>query len=129
MVNGKDVPKMDKPESRKEFVHRKFQDRMKEFAKTLKEKQARSKVLIAKKTLSKEDQQELSFLLDWLTSETASNIPFFSQCFQENMDEVVGEAKLEIENAIQHKINMLGLRAVKAENDAIQLEQKTDNKT
>jgi len=113
---GKKVDELPIAENRKEFIHRKFEDRMKSFAVTLKEKQARVKELSAKKTLSKVDQQELNWTVEWLTQEVASNIPFFSKCFQETMDEVVFEAKLEVENSIQHKISMLGLNELHNQN-------------
>lgn len=109
MVDRKEVESLPNQESRKEFVHRKFEDRMREFAVTLKVKQERVKELSAKKILNKADQQELNNTVIWLTQEVASNIPFFAKCFQETMDEVVSEAKAEVENAIQHKISMLGL--------------------
>jgi hypothetical protein len=112
---GRKVDELPITESRKEFVHRKFEDRMKNFADTLKEKQARVKELSAKKTLSKENQKELNWTVEWLTQEVASNIPFFAKCFQETMDEVVFEAKTEVENAIQHKINVLGLSILDAQ--------------
>lgn len=112
----KKMEEMPVQESRKEFVHRKFKDRMKSFTNELVEKQQRAKDLIKKKTLSKKDQEELNFILERLTQEVSNNIPFFAECFQENMDEVVHEAKLEVENAIQHKINILGLDALHEQN-------------
>ena len=118
-INKIAVETYPKTESRKEFVHRKFKDRMKEFANTLKEKQNRVKELTAKKTLSKEDQKELNWTVEWLTQEVASNIPFFAECFQETMDEVVLDAKTEIENAIQHKITTLGLNALHEQNNLL----------
>ena len=48
--------------------------------------------------------------------EVTSNIPFFAKCFQGTMDEVVMDAKTEVENAIQHKINTLGLNALHEQN-------------
>jgi hypothetical protein len=116
ILNKQKVDDLPYQESRKEFVHRKFDDRMREFADTLKVKQNRVKELTAKKTLSKEDQKELNFTVEWLTTEVASNIPFFAKCFQETMDEVVLEAKTEVENAIQHKITTLGLQALHEQN-------------
>lgn len=116
MVNMKPVEPLPTQESRKEFIHRKFDDRMKEFARTLKTKQLRVKELTAKKTLSKADQDELNKTVEWLTQEVASNIPFFAKCFQETIDYSVNEAKSEIENAIQHKINVLGLEALHEKN-------------
>lgn len=115
MIDGKPIPPMPVQESRKEFVHRKFKDRMKMFADTIREKQQQATLLVKKKTLSKEDVHSLSYHLSWLTTEVEQNIPYFLECFQEDMDMVVFEAKLEVENAIQHKLNVLGLQALKEE--------------
>ena len=115
-LQGKKIESIPVLESRKDFVHRKFEDRMKEFAVKLKTKQDRVKELSKKKTLSKEDQKELNWTVEWITQEVTSNIPFFAKCFQETMDDVVFEAKLEVENAIQHKISVLGLNALHEEN-------------
>lgn len=109
MIDGKKVADFPTQESRKEFVHRKFEDRMKEFGDSIRDKQARAKELVKKKTLSKQDIHDLTHHLEWLTGEVERNIPFFAKCFQETMDEVVYEAKTEVENAIQHKISVLGL--------------------
>lgn len=113
------IEQLPQQESRKEFIHRKFDDRMREFAKTLKDKQNRVKELTAKKTLSKADQHELNSTVNWLTTEVSSNIPFFAKCFQETIDYSVNEAKSEIENAIQHKINILGLEALHQQNNLL----------
>jgi len=116
IADRKKVEDLPHQESRKEFIHRKFEDRMRDFAVTLKEKQKRVKELSAKKTLSKADQQELNFTVEWLTQEVAMNIPFFAKCFQETMDTVVNEAKAEVENAIMHKVTALGLEALHEQN-------------
>lgn len=117
---GEKVPELPNQESRKEFVHRKFEDRMKMFADRIRENQRKAKEIVKKKTLSKQDIQDLTHQLEWLTQEVESNIPFFAKCFQETMDEVVFEAKTEVENAIQHKVNMLGLNALHAENKLLE---------
>lgn len=109
VIDSKAKNPLPMQESRKEFVHRKFEDRMSEFAKTIREKQNSAKELVKKKTLSKQDINDLTHHLEWLTSEVERNIPFFAKCFQETMDEVVFESKTEVENAIQHKISVLGL--------------------
>lgn len=116
VYDGKNAEDLPEIENRKEFVHRKFEERMMGFAKDLKSDQAEAKKLIAKKTLSKQDQQDLQRIIDRVIMETSSNIPFFGKCFQENMDEVVQEAKSEIENAIQHKVTTLGLAALHEQN-------------
>jgi len=114
--NGKKMEPLPIYEKRKKFVHRKFEDRMKSFSGTLKERQEKARSLINKDKLSKDDKKELNWLIDSVNQEINSNIPFFAKCFQETVDEVVFEAKLETENAIQHKINSLGLQALHNEN-------------
>ena len=106
-------------ESRKEFVHRKFEDRMKMFADSIRRKQTEAKELVKKKSLSKEDMRTLQLHIEWLTTEVEKNIPFFAKCFQETMDEVVFEAKMEVENAIQHKISILGLNELHKQNELL----------
>lgn len=115
-LNGSKVEELPMQESRKEFVHRKFEDRMKAFANSIRENQKKAKVIVSKKTLSKQDIHDLNVQLDWLTQEVQDNIPFFAKCFQETMDEIVHEAKTEVENAIQHKISVLGLNALHEQN-------------
>jgi len=117
MINQVPVAPIQEHESRKDYVHRKFKDRMTQFAKLIKDKQTKAKELVKKKTLSKEDVRDLSMHLDWLTTEIQSNIPFFMECFQETMDDVVMEAKLEVESAIQHKINVMGLSELHKQNE------------
>ena len=115
-IEGKKIAELPVQESRKEFVHRKFEDRMKMFGDTIRERQNKAKELVKKKTLSKDDMHQLQMHLEWLTGEVERNIPFFAKCFQDTMDEVVFEAKTEVENAIQHKINVLGLNALHEQN-------------
>ena len=115
-INGNKVAPLPDLESRKEFVLRKFEERMSDFAKTIREQQIKAKELVKKKTLSKEDMHQLQRHIEWLTGEVERNIPFFAKCFQETMDEMVNEAKTEVENAIQHKINTLGLNALHEQN-------------
>lgn len=119
-LNGERVEELPIQESRKELVHRKFKDRMKMFADSIRDKKNKAKDIVKKKTLSKDDIHELSQHIEWLTQEIESNIPFFAKCFQETMDEVVFEAKTEVENAIQHKINMLGLNALQEQNKLLE---------
>lgn len=116
VLPGERVEQLPEIESRKSFTHRQFENRMKQFASTLKAKQTRVKELSAKKTLSKADQSELNELVSWMTMEIADNIPFFAECFQEVTDKVVLEAESEVENAILHKISTLGLEALHNEN-------------
>jgi len=119
-IGDEKIDYMPLQESRKEFVHKKFKERMSHFADTIRKKKDESKELVSKKSLSKEDMRQLQNHLEWLTIEVERNIPFFAECFQETMDEVVHEAKTEIENAIQHKISVLGLAALHEQNKLLE---------
>lgn len=101
-------------ENRKDYVSRVFKERMVTFSKKLKLMQERAKNLISKKTLSKDDQYELRSSIEWLTTEVETNIPFFADCFQENMDKVVVEAKMEIDAATTNKIFIAGIESLKS---------------
>lgn len=115
-LNGQKVEEYQPQESRKEFVHNEFKLRMNKFSNQLTEKQKQAKELINKKTLSKEDMRLLNNYIEWLSQEISSNIPYFAERFQQTMDIVVHEAKLEVENAIQHKISVLGLNELHNQN-------------
>jgi len=112
-LNGERIAPYDDKESKKDATHRQFKVRMKEFAASLIERKKKAADLIKKKTLSKDDQHELNMLLDSMTQELSSNIPFFMECFQEVADRVVAEAKGHIEAAITHKVQQLGLDSLK----------------
>jgi len=59
---------------------------------------------------------------EYLTQEIESNIPFFEERFEEQMDKTVTEGKAEIENFITHAIQTTGL-------NALQNDQANDRKT
>lgn len=111
-VNNTAIVPEENKESRKSYTHRKFKERMLEFAKEIAEQKIEAEELIAKKTLSKTDQQNLNWMLTKITQELTSNIPFFMECFQEVMDKVVVEAKSEIDSALIHTITSYGKKAL-----------------
>lgn len=114
------VEKLPELENRKKAIHRKFKERMGEFAKSIEGASTNIKQTVKKKSLSVKDVTDIVMSVDHLTQEIKSNIPFFLECFQEDMDKVVKEAKMEIENAIQHKINVLGLEALHNQNKLLE---------
>lgn len=115
-LNGKKIEAMPVQESRKSFVHRKFADRLSGLVTKVEGYKTSILGYLEKKTMSKTDKIETEKVLGFITSEIKSNIPFFAKCFQETVDEMEYEAKLEIENAIQHKVTNLGLQALHQEN-------------
>lgn len=121
-VQWKKMEEIPEKEELKSFIHRKFQGRMESFADSIREKQKAAKKLVSKKTLSKEDMRTLQFHLDWLTSEIERNIPFFAKCFQETTNDIVVEAKAEVENAILHKVQALWLEQLHVQNNLLKSE-------
>lgn len=115
-IEGRSLEKLVDIENRKKFIHRKFNERMSEFAKSLEPNSNEVKQLLKKPKLSKEDKKQLEWIIDKVIQETASNIPFFLKCFQEDSDKVVVEAKSEIENAIMQKIVNAGMEKLFEDN-------------
>jgi hypothetical protein len=118
-VNGKKVEDIPVDETRKELVHRAFKDRMKEFSNTLISNKEKAREIINKKNLNKSDVETLSNMLGKIFQEVEMNIPYFTECFQETMDKVVEEAKIEVENAILHKVTIAGLEKLHEQNNLL----------
>lgn len=109
-IPGVKVPQEeDKVETKKEYTHRAFKDRMKEFSGKFRGFQNTVKQITEKQVIAKKDKEQLNNVVSSLFAELDRNIPFFLECFQEHMDKVVLEAKGEVEAAIMHKITTLGL--------------------
>lgn len=115
-LNGKRLEDLQEVESRKSFVHRKFKDRMKEFSERLSPERSELIEKIKVSKLGKKDKEELLLLIGSIRTEIEQNIPFFAECFQETMDDIVQEAKAEIEAAISHKVTTAGLEFLRSDN-------------
>lgn len=98
-----------KAETKKEYTHRSFKERMKEFSGRFRGFQDKVKEITKKQVIAKKDKEEINNVVESLFTELNRNIPFFLECFQKHMDKVVVEAKMEVENTIMHKVTMLGL--------------------
>lgn len=110
--NGKKVEQAKNIENRKTFSARSFNDKMSKFAASINNNMTTAEKLIAKKNLSKKDQEELRMMLYGIQKELTSNIPFFRQMFQEEMDKIVVDAKAEIDAAMQHAVTKAGIKAL-----------------
>lgn len=110
--NGKKVEQAKNIENRKTFSARSFNDEMSKFAASINKNMTTVEKLIAKKNLSKKDQEELRMMLYGIQKELTSDIPFFRQMFQEEMDKIVVDAKAEIDAAMQHAVTKAGIKAL-----------------
>lgn len=111
-INGKEVEQVKDVENRKTFVNRKFKERINAVSDRITDNVEKAKKLIAKKNLSKSDQHELRMIIESSLCEVRNNIPFFVQCFQESMNEIVVDAKAEIDASIQHIVTQTGMKAI-----------------
>lgn len=111
-INEECVEQCTDMESKKEFTHKMFRQRMANWIANINKRSKEAERIINKKTLSKDDQRELKFFYESIISEVKSNIPFFAKCFQEVMDKVVLDAKTEIDSAMLHAITKAGMEAL-----------------
>ena len=68
--------------------------------------------LLSLKNMKVSDKQNLIRVLNRLHQDLNSNIPYMKELFTEQMDKTVSEAKCEVENFVQYKINSFGLESL-----------------
>lgn len=119
-INNQKVEEYKKTESKKDYAHRKFGERMRSFTKHIQKDKKDVFELVDKKTLSKTDQQNIIQKLNYIYAETESNIPFMLKEFQDGMDRTVLEGKTELEAALLHRIMTAGISALKNENNLLE---------
>jgi hypothetical protein len=80
-----------------------------------------------KKTLNKSDKQEIMGKINHIIAEVSSNASFTYDCFNEQMDKTITEAKGEIEAFCQNKINSIAQSAlVEHRDELLHLENPVD---
>ena len=65
------------------------------------------------KKLPKKDQEVITKFTDAVIQELSSNMPFFMECFYEQMEKVAQEIKTNLEADVMHKLTSLGLETFK----------------
>ena len=113
--NGEVIEHTTISENRKDFVVRKFKEKMKTFSFKLKEYSNNVGEILKKGKLSVSDKEEINRGISNVVMETENNIPFYLQCFQEAMEDIVIESKHDVEASILHKITSAGLDALTKE--------------
>lgn len=102
-IKDKTIPKLPKMKTRRGYVRSSFKERMDEFSETLKAQSKLAKEIITKKTLSKLDQENLGRAIASLFTQVQDNIPYFLDCFDESMEEILVEVKSQITQSIKEK--------------------------
>lgn len=113
------VEKLEEFVTRKEVVHNDFKERMDEFSNRIKKYGEDLKSITSKQNVGKQDKLDIMSAYNQLQTEIQSNIPFFLKCFQEGMDKVVTEAKMEVDAAILHKVTSLGMSELFKQNQLL----------
>jgi hypothetical protein len=111
-INGKRIEQCPFTNKRQEFEEE-FESEMVEMATKLKGlTQKAEEILNSKKVLTKSDKEEILSGIKSLQQEVGSNIPYMQQCFNEQMDKTVLEAKGEVEGFVMNKIITAGLNGL-----------------
>ena len=87
-----------------------------------------AKALLNQKNIKKSDINELIQVLNKISRELNSNLPFVQSSFNEYLNKSVDEAKQEVEAFIQHRLTQLGVESVKQLNESNSI-TITDSKT
>ena len=106
------VEQVEGLESKKTYTHNQFRQRMNDFMSEIDEKFDSAQQILKKSNITKKDREELLWFYQRISQEVKENIPFFAECFQEVMDKVIVDAKMEIDSAINHTIIEAGVKAL-----------------
>ena len=96
-VNGKSMENPPLKENERQTFTREFGEHFQDVSKHIRDMKTRMTELLEKKSLTKADKQELLEMTDHLAMKVNSNTPFIQQSFEESMDKVVQEAKVDIQ--------------------------------
>lgn len=69
-------------------------------------------LLSGKKPLNKSEKEELLSMLRAMSQDVRSNIPFVRECFTEQMDKTLTEAKSNFEGFVQNRLNEIASAAI-----------------
>jgi hypothetical protein len=115
-LQGQRIESMPSQSKRKQHSDE-FKKRMREFDASMTKTQNRLQELLKKDKLSKEDKQEMKHAFEHISTETRSNIPFYEQMFEEQMDKTVTESKAEIDAFITNAVMKTGLEEIHRQNE------------
>lgn len=107
------LPKQDSETKR---IDRYMKEKMVEFAATLDGAKAKAEAICNKDgPINKGDRTQLINLLGTVFQELKSNIPFYEQSFTEATEKQIQQAKTEVENFVNMKIQQTGLDALRSQ--------------
>lgn len=112
-VDGERVPRPPELKQEVEKVHTTFKDGISDLVKSTKSRAKEiRKILSEKKSLVKDDREQIGKLLDTIAMELESNLPFVLSLFQEATEKVVTHAKAEIDAFVTTNVVAAGLKSI-----------------
>ena len=111
-VNGVRMPE---PEyvNKREQIDDDFKKKMDEVASFTNEFYTKIQEILTKPNIGKSDKKEILKLLDIMSAQITSNVPYIKKTFTEQMDKTANEAKFEVTQFIEEKLKRLGLEKFK----------------
>ena len=100
-------------ETQTHYVENRLEERVCKLKEDIENVHGLAKTILDKKTpLNKSEKGEVLGLISKLVTEFNSNLPFYEECFKENLNKQKSEAKVEVESYLAHAINQVGLKAL-----------------
>lgn len=96
-VNGKRMENPPIRENERQMFSREFGEHFQNISEQIKAMRSRMTELLKKKSLSKADKEELLKMAGHLSTEVDANTSYIKQSFEESIDNVVQEAKVDIQ--------------------------------
>lgn len=106
------IPGIEKIEDKRTQFLNEFKEKNDESVKMIKELIESIRTLFEKKSLNKKDREDILSMLIQIENATGSHNTFMTEQFNETTDNIVKEAKGEVEAFVQHKMNSLALAAL-----------------
>jgi hypothetical protein len=118
-AEGRQMEKCPDEKLEAQQVRDDFKDKLKQVAKNMEESKKRIDAILAKKTTSKADREEVEKLLGLIIQDVESNIPFWLKSFHEATGKIIVNAKAEIDAFMTTAVLNAGYKALAAQNAPI----------
>ena len=102
--------------TKQELFTEEFKKKMHNYAVDLQKTIAETEAILKKPNITKSDRELMQRGINSLIMQVQSNLPFIGDQFREQMDDVVNEAKIQIEAFAENVIRQKGLEALAANN-------------
>ena len=113
-IAGEGQGRLPKQESEAKRVENYMSEQMHRYADALNGSRAKAETILNKDgAITKGERKELLSTISAMFAELRSNIPFYERSFAESAEKLTQQAKTEIENFMNTKIQQMGMEALK----------------